>query len=109
MGHIWILKYASLKAFFRGSISSVFTASEGGTIGTVVDVRLLITVALKTNACKCIIAAHNHPSANLQPSNADVKITEKLKNAASLLEIILLDHIILSTESYFSFADEGLL
>lgn len=89
-------------------VIGIYHASNGGTTGTIVDIRLLLTVALKANACK-MIASHNHPSANLKPSSADIRMTTKLKDAAALLELTLLDHIILSAESYFSFADEGLL
>lgn len=89
-------------------VLGIYHASEGGTTGTIVDIRLLLTVALKANACK-VLAVHNHPSANLKPSSADIRMTSKLKDAAALLNITLLDHIILSTESYYSFADEGLL
>ncbi len=69
---------------------------------------MIFQTALKANAC-AIIVAHNHPSGNLQPSVADKKITQKIKEAGQLLDIHLLDHIILSTDSYFSFADESLI
>jgi DNA repair protein RadC len=88
-------------------IGSHFLA-KGGMTGTVVDIRAIFQVALKSNATS-IMFAHNHPSGNLQPSDADMKITRQIKDAGVLLDIPLLDHIILTTESYMSFADEGFL
>ena len=86
-----------------------FKLSSGGTAGTVVDPKLVFMLALKTNACS-IILCHNHPSGNLNPSNPDKCITEKIKKGAELLEIRLYDHLIVSPDSgYFSFADEGVL
>ncbi|HEX5000915.1 MAG TPA: JAB domain-containing protein [Bacteroidia bacterium] len=82
--------------------------SIGGTTGTVVDPKLVFSVALKCNA-HGIILCHNHPSGNLNPSEADIRLTEKLKSAGFLLEIIVLDHIILTSESYISFVDKGLM
>lgn len=90
-------------------VLGVYKMSVGGITGTIVDLRLLLSVALKTLATGIIIA-HNHPSGNLKPSMADEEITQKLKSAASLMDISLLDHLILvgGTE-YFSFADEGII
>ena len=82
--------------------------SQGGLSGTVIDTRIILKKALDMLASS-IIVCHNHPSGNIQPSDADVKITEKLKKAAGILEIKLLDHIIIANKSYFSFADEGLI
>ena len=82
--------------------------SMGGINGTVADVRLLYSVALKSLA-SAVILAHNHPSGNLQPSNADIELTNNFKKAGELLNINLLDHLIISTDSYYSFADEGML
>ena len=82
--------------------------SKGGLSGTVTDVRVIFQVAIKSNSSG-IILAHNHPSGNLQPSDADLKITEKIKKAGSLLDIKVLDHLILSEESYLSMADESLI
>ena len=89
-------------------VVGVYHGSTGGATGTIVDIRILLTVALKSNACK-IIVAHSPPSGNLTPSSADLKITERLKEAAKLMDIALLDHLILTTESFYSFANEGLL
>ena len=82
--------------------------SEGGCNGTVVDVKLIFQAALKTNA-QGIILCHNHPSGNLKPSDQDVQLTKKVKQAGITMEIPVLDHIILTYESYFSFADEGIM
>jgi DNA repair protein RadC len=85
-----------------------FKVSQGGLSGTVIDTRIILKKALD-NLASSIIVCHNHPSGNKQPSDADVKITEKLKKAAEMLEIKLLDHVIIADKSYFSFADEGLI
>ena len=81
--------------------------STGGTSGAIVDVKVIFALALRTNSSKIIIS-HNHPSQNLRPSDEDKKLTEIIKEAGKLFNIILLDHIILSSdETYYSFADEG--
>jgi DNA repair protein RadC len=85
-----------------------FKVSQGGLSGTVIDTRIILKKALD-NLASSIIVCHNHPSGNNQPSDADVKITGKLKKAAEMLEIKLLDHVIIADKSYFSFADEGLI
>lgn len=82
--------------------------SEGGITGTVVDPRLILKKALEVNAVNLILC-HNHPSGHLQPSAADRLITRKIKEAAQLFDITLLDHLIVSDEGYFSFADEGVM
>lgn len=82
--------------------------SMGGVAGTTVDAKQILAVALKANASS-IILAHNHPSSNLRPSAADTDITQKIVSGASLLDVSVLDHIILTQESYFSFADEGIM
>ena len=89
-------------------VLGITTISEGGLSGTVTDVRLIYQYAIKGNASGIIIA-HNHPSGNLNPSESDLKITRKIKEAGNLLDIQLLDHIILTPECdiYKSFADEG--
>jgi len=85
-----------------------YKVSQGGLSGTVIDTRIILKKALD-NLASSIIVCHNHPSGNKQPSDADLKITEKLKKAAEMLEIKLLDHVIIADKSYFSFADEGLI
>lgn len=85
-----------------------YELSTGGTAGTVVDLRLIFAAALKANASG-IIMAHNHPSGTLASSQADRDITKKIKDAGRILEIPLLDHLIVTTEGYYSFADQGML
>lgn len=85
-----------------------FQISKGGITGTLVDVRITLRKALELGAVSLILA-HNHPSGNLNPSEADKQLTRKLKTAAESLDIKILDHVIVTEKSYFSFADEGLL
>jgi len=80
--------------------------SEGGVSGTVVDPKKIFKMALEHHACG-IILGHNHPSGNIQPSESDIRITQKLLDAGKLLEIAVLDHIILADNQYYSFSDEG--
>ncbi len=83
--------------------------SKGGTSGTVVDIKIIFATALKAGASN-IIVAHNHPSGSLSPSQADIDITKKIKQAGEIMQIPLLDHIILTYDNgYYSFADEGML
>ncbi len=85
-----------------------YKVSQGGLQGTVADPRLIVKKALDVLATSFIMC-HNHPSGNLTPSEADKVITKKIKEGAGFLDIKLLDHIILTEESYYSFADEGQL
>ena len=82
--------------------------SEGGVEGTVADPKKIFKMALEDNASG-VILCHNHPSGALRPSENDVKITRKCKEAGAFLELPVLDHLIVGHETYFSFADEGLL
>ncbi len=82
--------------------------SSGGLTGTVVDVRIILGTALKAAAC-ALILAHNHPSGNTQPSQQDVNITKQIKEAAKFMDITVIDHIIVTDENYYSFADEGMI
>ncbi len=82
--------------------------SLGGIAGTVVDTKIVFQTALKANASS-IILCHNHPSGNLKPSEADQKITKIIKEAGRIMEIPLLDHLIITDEGFYSFADEGML
>ncbi len=82
--------------------------SRGGISGTVVDSRLIFKAAIESLASS-IILCHNHPSGNRRPSEQDIQITKKIKAAGQLLEIPVLDHVIICEESYYSFADEGIL
>ncbi|WP_339889329.1 DNA repair protein RadC [uncultured Flavobacterium sp.] len=81
--------------------------SKGGLTGTVVDVRLIFKTAFENNAIS-IILTHNHPSGKLLPSDADIQITKKIKEASRHLEINVLDHIIITENGYYSFNDEGI-
>ena len=89
-------------------VLGVYHASTGGLAGTVADPRLILAAALKAGAV-AIILSHNHPSSNLTPSRADEQLTQKIKMAASYHDISVLDHIIVTVEGYYSFAEEGLL
>ena len=82
--------------------------SSGGTCGTVIDPKIVFIAALKSGASSLIIA-HNHPSGNLMPSNQDILLTKNLVQGGRVLQIPLLDHLIITDESYYSFADEGAL
>jgi DNA repair protein RadC len=82
--------------------------SKGGITGTVVDIRLVFKMALEYGATS-IVLCHNHPSGSLKPSDADIQITQKLKRAGESLEIAILDHVIVTETSYFSFVDQGIL
>lgn len=82
--------------------------SSGGTAGTVADVKMAFKRALDAHA-SALIAVHNHPSGNLKPSDADVDLTRKMKEAGKILDLPLLDHLIVSERGYYSFADEGMI
>lgn len=82
--------------------------SSGGVTGTVADPKIIFQAALMANSCQIIIA-HNHPSGTNKPSEADIRLTKKLKAAGDCLDIHLLDHLIVCESSYYSFADEGLI
>jgi DNA repair protein RadC len=82
--------------------------SQGGVSGTVTDVRIVMKKAIETLASGLVIC-HNHPSGNNSPSDADIRITQKIKEAASLMDIQLLDHLIICGKTYYSFADNGSL
>jgi DNA repair protein RadC len=82
--------------------------SQGGISGTVTDVRMIMKKAIE-NLASGIIVCHNHPSGNLNPSESDSRITQKIKEAGNLMDIQLLDHLIICEKDYYSFADNGLL
>lgn len=111
----WSIKTIELQEEFKvlllnrnNKVLGVYPLSRGGTSGTVIDAKLLFSVALKCNASNIVIA-HNHPSGNLKPSEVDIQCTNKIKNACKLLDIVLLDHLILTKDKYFSFSDKGLM
>jgi DNA repair protein RadC len=89
-------------------VTGVYETSTGGLTGTIADPRLILAAALKSLAVS-IALSHNHPSGNLKPSRADEELTQKIKVAASYHDIKVIDHIIITSEGYYSFADEGLI
>ncbi|MCC9018461.1 JAB domain-containing protein [Flavobacterium lipolyticum] len=89
-------------------VLGIYEVSSGGTTGAFVDLRLLFSAALKANA-KALIVIHNHPSGKTLPSVADRLITQKIKEAGIILDIVLIDHLIISSEDYYSFADSSSL
>ena len=82
--------------------------SEGGITETSVDVRIILQAALLTNSV-ALVLAHNHPSGSMKPSRQDMEITKQVKEAARLMRITVIDHLILTDEGYYSFSDEGQL
>ena len=90
-------------------VKGIYEVSKGGITGTLVDLRILFAVILKTVSVG-IILCHNHPSGNLNASEADRKLTKKIRDAAKLFDVQVLDHIILAPDGgYYSFADNGIL
>lgn len=90
------------------NVIGIYELSRGGITASLIDIKLILAVALKAIASS-IIVIHNHPSGNLNPSNADKEITRKLKEACKVVELDLLDHLIITKQNYFSFANEGIL
>ena len=90
-------------------VKGIYEVSTGGITGTLVDLRILFAVILKSLST-AVILAHNHPSGTLTPSEPDKRLTQKIKKAGELFDIKVLDHLILTPDgNYFSFADEGIL
>jgi DNA repair protein RadC len=89
-------------------VMGYYRVSSGGFSGTILDPRVVMTIALN-NASSSIILAHNHPSGNLKPSEGDKAITEKIRKACAFFDMNLLDHLIITDESYLSFKEEGLI
>ncbi len=85
-----------------------YKVSSGSTTATVVEPKFIFAAAIKANASG-IILGHNHPSGELKPSQADIALTKKIKAGAELFDILVLDHLIVTKEGYFSFADDGLI
>jgi DNA repair protein RadC len=90
----------------KHSCLAVTTVATGGITACVADLKLIFAMALRTRA-NSLILAHNHPSGNLQPSEGDKSMTRKFKQAGDIMEISLLDHLIVTNENYYSFADDG--
>ena len=89
-------------------ILGIYHLSKGGTASSAVDLKIILSVALKGHASSIVIV-HNHPSGKLAPSDADKKLTSKLKKACDLVDLVLLDHLIISKDSFYSFNDEKIL
>jgi len=99
------------KAMFTNranKVLGILDVSTGGVSATVADPRVIFAAAIKAGASGFIVA-HNHPSGNLIASQSDIELTKRLKEAGKVLEIQLLDHVIITSEGYFSFADEGMI
>jgi DNA repair protein RadC len=89
-------------------VLGIYKVSTGGITATTVDLRLLFTAALKAKAT-ALIMLHNHPSGKILPSAADKLITKKIKAAGTILDIEVIDHLIITSENYYSFADNGIM
>ena len=89
-------------------VLGIYDLSKGGVSGSILDVKIVLSIALKCNASSLIVV-HNHPSGNLTPSKADKAITSKLKDACITLDLALLDHLIISKDSFYSMGDNGVL
>lgn len=89
-------------------VLGVMEVATGGITGCVADPRIILAGAVKINAVN-IVLVHNHPSGSLKPSRADEQLTAKIKEAAKFLDMVVMDHLIITDEEYYSFADEGLM
>jgi DNA repair protein RadC len=109
--HLSDLNYEQFAIVFLNRANHVIkveSVSQGGTSGTLVDPKKIFKLSIDNNASS-IILGHNHPSGNCRPSDADIKLTHKLKEAGKLLDISVFDHLIIGNEKYYSFADEGMM
>lgn len=97
---------SSSSRFMSYKIDNTLNISKGGMTGTVVDLRILFKLALENQATGMILV-HNHPSGKLKPSEADLQITRKIKEASKIMDVVLLDHFIITEFDYYSFADNG--
>jgi len=104
----WIEEAIILCLNRANKVIGFYKLSSGGQSGTVMDQKVIFTIALNCTASGIIIA-HNHPSGQLFPSDADIRITKTIKDAGDIMDIKLLDHIIVTDEGYYSFADSGKL
>jgi DNA repair protein RadC len=111
----WDLDTIELKERFKilllnraNRVLGIYEVSSGGMAGTVVDPKLIFGIALKAGA-SYLVLSHNHPSGNLKPSTEDINITKKLEAAGKLLDLLIIDHIIITSSGYLSFQDEGLM
>lgn len=109
--HLGDLRHEEFWALYlnrKNSIVRKVQIGVGGIDSTISDIRKIMRMGLETNASS-IIVCHNHPSGNLQPGRSDIRLTNRLKQAGELMDIPLVDHLIVSSAAYFSFADEGRL
>lgn len=109
--HLLDLPHEEFWVILLNRANTVITSqpvSSGGVSGTVADPKLIFKLALD-NLASSMIVVHNHPSGNINPSEADIRLTKKLKEAGKLVEVPLLDHIIFAEDNYYSFADQGML
>lgn len=108
-GQLGYVEYFKVLLLNRANkVLGISTISQGGISGTLADPKVIFALALKT-ASSSLILCHSHPSGNLKPSQTDIQLTRKLVKGGKLLDIAVLDHIILTEESHYSFADSGLL
>jgi DNA repair protein RadC len=89
-------------------VKSKHLISKGGQSGTIADPKIIFKTALEQNAAY-IILAHNHPSGNLKPSTEDIRLTKKLVEGGKMMDLLVVDHLIITDKGYYSFADEGLI
>lgn len=107
--NLYLIEEFKLMLLNRGNrVLGVVAVSSGGMTGTVADPRIILRYAILAGATS-IVLAHNHPSGNLKPSQADGALTQKIKHACQFVDISVMDHIIVNGEGYFSMADEGLI
>lgn len=106
IGHLPHEEFWVLFLSRANKVEMKYNVSKGGLVGTIVDVRLILKRALD-NYAAAMILVHNHPSGNLRPSDADIDVTKQIKDAGALMDIPVLDHIIVTENGYYSFADHG--
>lgn len=104
----WVESFIVIALSTGNNVLGFYKVSSGGVTSTTADPRVIFQFALLSNATS-IILVHNHPSGSLKPSKADKEITIKIRDAGKILDINVLDHIIVTSESYFSFMNEGLM
>ncbi|MBC6112641.1 RadC family protein [Pedobacter fastidiosus] len=109
LGRISFLEEFKVVLLNNGNrVLGIVDISMGGLSGTVADPKIIFAIALKGNASGMILC-HNHPSGSVRPSEADITLTKRLKEGGKLLDILVWDHLIISEDLYYSFADEGIM
>ncbi|TCD16972.1 DNA repair protein [Pedobacter psychrodurus] len=109
LGKIEFLEQSKMILLNRENrVLGIVDISTGGVSGTILDPKIIFSIALKANTSSIIIS-HNHPSGNLKPSHADIRLTNQLKDGGKLLEIVVWDHLVISNDNYYSFADDGMM